>query len=288
MATFKINCCFMQIFRGIDATRAFITEEKKLNKRIGLVPTMGALHKGHLSLVSKSRIENELTIASIFVNPLQFNNPSDLLKYPRTVEQDLKFLKESGCHSVFIPAPDEMYKLPVSLSMNFGTLDKILEGKFRPGHFSGVGIVVAKLFNIIQPDIAYFGQKDYQQFLIIKQIVDDLSFPVQLKCGEIIREPDGLAMSSRNRRLSGEERVIAPMLYHTLLEVRKSLLHKSMAQLKEDVIKKTSKTIVKIEYLELANRENLQILQEYDNSIPSILLIAGHVGEVRLIDNMFV
>ena len=278
----------MQIFRGIDATRAFITEEKKLNKRIGLVPTMGALHKGHLSLVSKSRIENELTIASIFVNPLQFNNPSDLLKYPRTVEQDLKFLKESGCHSVFIPAPDEMYKLPVSLSMNFGTLDKILEGKFRPGHFSGVGIVVAKLFNIIQPDIAYFGQKDYQQFLIIKQIVDDLSFPVQLKCEAIIREPDGLAMSSRNRRLSGEERVIAPMLYHTLLEVRKSILHKSMAQLKEDVIKKTSKTIVKIEYLELGNRENLQILQKYDNSIPSILLIAGYVGEVRLIDNMFV
>jgi pantoate--beta-alanine ligase len=278
----------MQIFKGIDSTQTFISEEKKQSKRIGLVPTMGALHRGHLSLVAKSKVENDTTITSIFVNPIQFNNPSDLSKYPRTLEQDLKLLEESGCKSVFIPAPEEMYKKPVSLSLNFGDLDKIMEGKFRPGHFSGVGIVVSKLFNIIQPDIAYFGQKDYQQFLIIKQIVDDLIFHVQLRCEEIVREPDGLAMSSRNMRLSKDERAVAPVLFQTLMEAKEALSQKSLAQLKNDVIKKTSRAGVKIEYLELAHRENLQILHEYDNSIPSILLIAAFVGDVRLIDNMFV
>ena len=278
----------MQIFRGIDPARAFITEEKKLRKRIGLVPTMGALHAGHLSLVSKSMTENHTTIASIFVNPLQFNNPSDLSKYPRTLEKDLKLLEDSGCQSVFIPAPEEMYKKSVALSLNFGNLENSLEGKFRPGHFNGVGIVVAKLFNIIQPDVAYFGQKDYQQFLIIKQIADDLSFPIQLRCEEIVREPDGLAMSSRNMRLSKEERALAPILFQTLMEVKKSIPKKSISQLKDEVLKKTSMAGVKVDYIELANRENLQILPEYNNNIPSIILIAAYVGEVRLIDNMFV
>lgn len=232
--------------------------------------------------------QNDSTIVSIFVNPLQFNSPLDLSKYPRTLDHDLKLLEESGCQSVFIPPAEEMYKKPVALSMKFGALDNILEGKFRPGHFSGVGVVVAKLFNIIQPDVAYFGQKDYQQFLIIKQIADDLSFPIQLRCEEIVREPDGLAMSSRNMRLSKEERNLAPILYQTLLEVKKSLARKSLAQLKDEVIKKTLMASVKVDYIELATRENLQILQEYDNTIPSIILIAAYVGEVRLIDNMFV
>lgn len=278
----------MQIFRGIEATRRFISEEKKLSKSIGLVPTMGALHQGHLSLVAKSVHENDTTIASIFVNPLQFNNQSDLQNYPRPIDQDLLILKEAGCHAVFVPESAEMYKKPISLSLDFGDLDKILEGKFRPGHFNGVGIVVSKLFNIIQPDIAYFGQKDFQQFLIINKIVSDLNFPLQLKCEPIVREPDGLAMSSRNRRLSSDQRKISSTLYQILQETAIGLKENKLEELKRAAVKKSANLDIKLDYLELADRENLRILSQYDDTIPSILLIAAYIGEIRLIDNILV
>jgi pantoate--beta-alanine ligase len=249
---------------------------------------MGALHQGHLSLVAKSRKETESTIASIFVNPLQFNNPNDLDKYPRTIDRDLEMLDSAGCHSVFIPTSQIMYQKPTVLSLSFGNLDKILEGKFRPGHFSGVGVVVAKLFNIIQPDVAYFGQKDFQQFLIIKQIVEDLNFPIQLHSSEIIRESDGLAMSSRNQRLSREERVKASMIFKALTNAEGTVSHKKMDLVRKEAERELSESKIKLEYLELANRDNLELLQEYDSSIPAVLLIAAYIGEVRLIDNTFI
>ena len=278
----------MQIFKGIEATRAFIAEEKKLNKRIGLVPTMGALHQGHLRLASKSITENDATIASVFVNPLQFNSPDDLTKYPRTLDQDIKFLEEVGCNAVFVPSVEEMYKRNSPIKLDFGDLDKVLEGKYRPGHFSGVGVIVSKLFNIVQPDAAYFGQKDYQQFLIIKKLIEDLNFAVQLHCVEIMREQDGLAMSSRNQRLSASERSIAPILYQTLSHSAQAITQKPFQQLKTEAEIQFSKSNVRLEYFELADRENLKLLDTFDPSLPSILLIAAHIGEVRLIDNMFV
>jgi pantoate--beta-alanine ligase len=278
----------MQIFKDIEVTRSFIQSEKRAQKRIGLVPTMGALHNGHLSLVRKSLAETDSTIASIFVNPLQFNNAIDLDKYPRTIDRDLEMLASAGCHSAFIPTAKIMYQKPTALSLNFGELEKVLEGKFRPGHFSGVGVVVAKFFNIIQPDFAYFGQKDFQQFLIIKQMVDDLNFPLQVKCGEIVREADGLAMSSRNTRLSSAERKLAPILYQTLSKTKELLSTKKLDEIRMEATKKLTASNIKLEYLELANQETLQLLQTHDKSIPSILLIAAYVGEVRLIDNILI
>lgn len=278
----------MQILRDIASTREFIRAQKRGSKSIGLVPTMGALHQGHLSLVSRCAAENDVAVASIFVNPIQFNNPGDLAKYPRTLERDVELLTSAGCSAVFCPSSEEMYNTQPLISISFGAVDKILEGEFRPGHFSGVGIVVAKLFNILQPDAAYFGQKDYQQFLIVQQMVHDLSFPLNLVCADIVREPDGLAMSSRNQRLSPEQRKQAAMLFQVLSETKAHLGNRPLSQLKSEATQKLSAAGIRLEYLELAARENLSILPEYNSDIASLLLIAAFVGEVRLIDNLFV
>jgi pantoate--beta-alanine ligase len=278
----------MRILRDIASASEFIRIEKQAGKSIGLVPTMGALHPGHLNLVSRCATENDVAIASVFVNPIQFNNPNDLAKYPRTLERDIELLTSVGCTAVFCPAAEEMYNLQPIISINFGALEKVLEGEFRPGHFSGVGIVVAKLFNILQPDTAYFGQKDYQQFLVIRQLVRDISFPLKLVCTDIVREPDGLAMSSRNQRLSEEQRKKAALLFQVLSETKTLLGKKPLSKLKAEASEKLSAAGIRLEYLELASRENLSILPEYNSSTASLLLIAAVVGEVRLIDNLFV
>jgi pantoate--beta-alanine ligase len=278
----------MQILRDIDSVRSFILEQKRSKRKVGLVPTMGALHAGHLSLVSRSIQENDISIASIFVNPIQFNNPADLEKYPRTLDQDVELLNRVGCHAVFCPSAKDMYTTASSITLDFGKLDKVLEGEFRPGHFSGVGVVVAKLFNIIQPDVAYFGQKDYQQYLVISQLVQDLSFPVRLVCGEIIREENGLAMSSRNKRLSDEERKNAALLFRSLSQVKERLGHTSIESIRQEIKGTLFISNIRLEYLELADRSNLTLLKQYDPSTPAILLMAAYVGEIRLIDNIFV
>jgi pantoate--beta-alanine ligase len=278
----------MQILRDIASASEFIRIQKRAGKSIGLVPTMGALHLGHLSLVSRCATENDVAIASVFVNPIQFNNPGDLAKYPRTLERDVELLAGARCTAVFCPSTEEMYKMQPVLSVAFGHLDKILEGEFRPGHFSGVGIVVAKLFNILQPDTAYFGQKDYQQFLVIQQLVRDLSFPLNLVCADIVRESDGLAMSSRNQRLSSGQRKQAALLFQVLTDTKHQLGKNVFMHLKTEASQKLSAAGIRLEYFELASRENLSILSEYNSNTPSLLLIAAFVGEVRLIDNLFV
>ncbi len=278
----------MQVFRDIDSIQDFIRQQKQDGRKIGLVPTMGALHNGHLSLVKNSLAETDVTVASIFVNPIQFNNPSDLEKYPRTLESDVALLQSVGCHSVFHPTPSTIYPNLPQLKFDFGDLDKILEGGFRPGHFSGVGIVVSKLLNIIQPHVAYFGQKDYQQFMIINRLVQDLNFPVRLVCSEIVREPSGLAMSSRNQRLSPEERKTASALFRSLQLAKENLAIKDWVEIKNEVESTLIQLGVRLEYFELADQNNLAALQEFNRDIPSILLIAANVGQVRLIDNMFV
>ncbi|GHN00736.1 pantothenate synthetase [Cytophagales bacterium WSM2-2] len=275
----------MEIFKEIKPLKAFLSQ-KPNSISVGLVPTMGALHAGHLSLIEASRRENELTVCSVFVNPAQFNNTKDLEKYPRTLDHDLEMLKKSGCDVVFVPEIDEMYETTPSIKFDFGDLDKILEGEFRPGHFSGVALVVSKFFHIIKPTVAYFGQKDFQQFKIIEKLVKELKFDLQLRPMPIFRESDGLAMSSRNMRLNASERQKAIVFFQSLTEAKKMLKQgEKIAQVKE-AVKQKCRSIegVRLEYFELVNIENLKATESVTDK--SILLIAGFVGEVRLIDNL--
>lgn len=279
----------MHIFKEIKALRAFLKEKKARHQTVGLVPTMGALHQGHLALIEASKKANSITVCSIFVNPAQFNNQADLDKYPRTPERDITMLEGAGCDVVFIPEMQEVYTTPGRIKFDFGRLDKILEGEFRPGHFSGVGLIVSKLFNIVQPTRAYFGQKDFQQFRIVSQLVAELNFDLELVCAPTTREADGLALSSRNARLSADGRKQAQVLSQALFFACESVRHrKSLADIKATVKNMADAAGVRLEYFELADRENLNLLESVNVSVPSIFLIAGYVGEVRLIDNMLV
>jgi pantoate--beta-alanine ligase len=280
----------MQIFNEIEPLRAFLSRKKAEQLSIGLVATMGALHEGHLFLIKSSKAENQLTVATIYVNPTQFNNPGDLEKYPRPLEKDIVLLREGGCDILFCPNNLEMYSRSGTLKFDFGLLDKILEGEFRPGHFSGVALVVSKLFNIVQPSIAYFGQKDFQQFMIISRLVEELKFAIQLRCIPTLREPDGLAMSSRNLRLNEQERKKAVVLHRSLLVANQELKDgKSISEVKRAIGKIwEAERDIQLEYFAVAERENFILLDSVNSAIPSIMLIAGMVGDIRLIDNMMV
>lgn len=255
---------------------------------LGLVPTMGALHDGHLELVKRSVAENTLTAASIFVNPLQFNNPDDLAKYPRTLEADCVMLEAAGCDLVFAPSAEEMYAQPPVLKLDFGKLERAMEGAFRPGHFNGVGIVVARLFNIVQPDHAYFGQKDLQQTAVVRRLIADLAFPVELVVCPTVREADGLAMSSRNRRLSPEARMLAPFIFRTLNEAKDQLLAgESVKSVKQFVRGQfAGQPELLLEYFEVADANSLLPLNNRQPKGQTALCVAAELGEVRLIDNL--
>ncbi len=280
----------MQIFTKIEALKAYLRQKRANKQTIGLVPTMGALHAGHLFLVESSKAENQVTVGTVYVNPTQFNNASDLDKYPRSIESDMALLEKGGCDALFYPDNQEMYAKTSTVKIEFGDLDRVLEGKFRPGHFSGVALVVSKLFNIVQPDIAYFGQKDFQQFKIISRLVEELKFGVQLRCIPTLREPDGLAMSSRNLRLNEEERRKAIILFQSLSYAKEAIEQgKAWHRIKEDIQAKWDKEKgTKLDYVELADQENLILLDNVKDATSAIMLMAGFVGEVRLIDNMMV
>lgn len=280
----------MRVLKKGAEVRDYLDKHQVAGKTIGLVPTMGALHEGHLSLVLEAIQNNEITIVSIFVNPIQFNNSEDLEKYPISIEEDLKALESHGVDYVFMPSRLEMYPNTPTLKLSFGRLEKIMEGQFRPGHFSGVAIVVAKLFNILRPTRAYFGQKDLQQYKIIEQLVNDLSIPVELMMMPIIREANGLAMSSRNRRLSEAGRAAAGQIYSNLSEAAAALgsgadLVTVMATTKDRLDKIPG---LSTEYLELADHEDLRSAGT-DTAINRLVLcFAGYIEEVRLIDNVIV
>ena len=206
----------MQTITTAAALTAAIQEAKQAHKTIGLVPTMGALHDGHLSLVNRARNENDLVVVSVFVNPIQFNNKEDLAKYPRTVEADCEKLAAAGADIAFVPTVEEMYPEPVTTVYHFGPLEEVMEGSRRPGHFSGVAVVVRRLFDLAQPDRAYFGEKDFQQIAIIRNLLEQIKYPIELVPCPIVRADDGLALSSRNMRLSPEARAVAPTIYATL------------------------------------------------------------------------
>ncbi|HEY9048662.1 MAG TPA: pantoate--beta-alanine ligase [Ohtaekwangia sp.] len=279
----------MEIFKQIAPLKAFINAQKHRGQSIGLVPTMGALHAGHLSLIEASKKQNSITVCSIYVNPTQFNNPADLLKYPRTFDKDTLLLEKVECDAVFYPESTEMYPEKSLIKFDFSHLDKVMEGKFRPGHFSGVALVVSKLFNIVEPDHAYFGQKDWQQFAVIRQLVDELKFNLTLHSQPTSRETDGLAMSSRNQRLNEQQRRDAIVFHQSLLAAKDALragksITEARAIVKEILEQKPG---IKLEYFEVAESKNLNLLENVKDSDQPIMCIAGFVGEIRLIDNMF-
>jgi pantoate--beta-alanine ligase len=280
----------MEIFKQIAPLKAFLRGVRLQGKSIGMVPTMGALHTGHLSLIKASQEQNQITVCTVFVNPTQFNNANDLLKYPRSLGKDTEMLEEVRCDVLFCPEIIEIYPAKSSIRIDFGELDKIMEGKFRPGHFSGVGVVVSKLLHIVDPQHVYFGQKDWQQFAILRQLVEELNFNVQIHSIPTLRESDGLALSSRNLRLTASQRPHATVFYRALLSARTSLKSGSSIEKVQKMVKKMVEEHpeVTLEYFEVAESKNLNLVENVERADQPIMCIAGYVGEVRLIDNMFV
>ena len=277
----------MEVCHSIATTRQWLAGERSTGKSIGLVPTMGALHKGHLELIKTARRENDLAGCSIFVNPIQFNNQEDLTKYPRTLDNDLQLLKRTGCHLVFAPSVEEMYPEPVTKKYDFGVLERVMEGAHRPGHFNGVAVVVKKLLDIFQPDRAYFGEKDFQQFRIIQTLVRMENLPVEIVPCPTIREADGLAMSSRNRRLNADERKIAPEIYRTLIHAKDLAGKIPVAELKRISVARLENLGFRVDYFEIADTGFLQPVETWEGTPGVIACIAAFLGNVRLTVNMF-
>jgi pantoate--beta-alanine ligase len=276
------------LFTHITPLKAFIAGQKAKGRTIGFVPTMGALHSGHVSLIHQSKQQTDLTVCSIFVNPTQFNNPEDLFKYPRTIEQDIIKLAEAGCDVLFHPAPVEMYPSGYTTeAYNWGAVTHNLEGLFRPGHFDGVITIVQRLFHIVEPDKAFFGQKDFQQIAVVKQMVKVFNMPVSIVIGKTLREPDGLAMSSRNVRLTAQERKQALVISKAVFYIRDNI-----GTVELDLVLSNAKkmleevSVISLEYLSVVDPDTLEPV---NNDVPGqkcVALIAAWCGNVRLIDNM--
>ncbi len=277
----------IQVFNYIDDIQKFLKSEREKGCSVGFVPTMGALHEGHLSLVRRAKKENDIVAVSVFVNPVQFNNPTDFEKYPRTLNKDIVMLQDAGCDVVFAPSEKEMYPAPVNDKYSFGELENVMEGVCRPGHFNGVAIVVRKFFDIVMPDRAYFGEKDFQQLAIIRKLVADFSFDINIVSCDIVRENDGLAMSSRNMRLSPQERAVAPLIFKVLSEVtalKDRLSHEEMQQLA--LQKNADNKDFDVEYVEIADETSLKSINSWDCCEHARIFVAMQLGPVRLIDNL--
>jgi pantoate--beta-alanine ligase len=277
----------MIIFKKVSDLRDHLANSLAKKQLTGFVPTMGALHPGHLSLISNSKKENDITVCSIFVNPTQFNDPEDYKKYPITLEEDIFQLEIIGCDILFLPSTDEIYPAGAeNKQFDLGYIETILEGEYRPGHFQGVCMIVEKLLNIVNPRTLYLGQKDYQQCMVIKKLVEIMKSPADIRICPIFREKDGLAMSSRNRRLNGEERAKAITIYETLLLLKKDIAKGSLHDLKEQTLAKLKQQGFKPDYVEIADPKTLRPLNEWDSRNGAVGLIAAYLNDVRLIDNM--
>lgn len=256
-------------------------------KTVGFVPTMGALHEGHTSLIQRAKKENELLVVSIFVNPTQFSDPIDLENYPRKMDDDLKLLQSLEVDVAFTPSVKEMYPEDDHTSFDLGHLDKVMEGKYREGHFKGVTQIVSKLFETIRPDRAYFGQKDFQQLVIIRKLVGLMGLDTAIVSCPIVREPDGLAMSSRNELLTREERKAAPFIYITLKIAREKKAVLSPAELKSWVEEQfENQPLMKLDYFEIVDDQQLRPIEQWSEDVNKVGCIAVRLGGVRLIDNV--
>jgi pantoate--beta-alanine ligase len=277
----------LKTFTTKKSLQQYLQQIKALNQTVGFVPTLGALHQGHLSLIEFAQQQNDITVCSIFVNPSQFNDPKDLEKYPRTIEADIKLLEQVKCDILFNPEVNEMYDGNEHWHLNIGETEHLLEGEFRPGHYQGVTQIVNKLFNIVNPDAAYFGQKDYQQFLIISKMVTMLNMPVKLVMCPIKRETDGLAMSSRNIHLTPDDRRHALILSKALNWLKDNFNQHNIPALKEEAEQMiNAQPGVELDYFAIADGDTLHPANEGTKSI--VALVAAKVGKTRLIDNIVI
>ena len=286
----------MEVIDSVKELKKRVSDFRKENKKIGLVPTMGALHNGHASLVRKSTDENDVTVVSVFVNPTQFNDKNDLEKYPRTLDADCRLLESLGATLVFAPSVDEIYPEPDTKTFSYPPTDSVMEGAFRPGHFNGVCQIVSKLFMFVEPDNAYFGEKDFQQIAVIKAMVNDYRTKdtdwakrLNIRPCPIVREDDGLALSSRNTLLTEEERGIAPYIYSVLSESVDYSRSHSVEETKNMVVEKIDKKEgLKVQYYEIVNADTLQTVSSWDEAEHVQGCITVFCGDtpIRLIDNI--
>lgn len=277
----------MTIVTTISELHTILGKVRTSGQSIGFVPTMGALHDGHMSLVKQSVAENDQTVVSVFVNPTQFNDKKDLATYPRTFEADSALLEAGGCDIVFAPSENEMYPEPDMRVFEFGAIAEVMEGAHRPGHFNGVAQIVSKLFDAVKPDNAYFGEKDFQQVAIIREMVKQLNMPVNIVACPIFRESDGLALSSRNVRLTPKGREIAPYIYAFLKESRKFVPEKTVSEVTKFVVDHINAIDgMEVEYYLIVNAETLQPITNWSDASKVVGCITVYCGDVRLIDNI--
>ena len=278
----------MILFKKTIDLHSFLDERRKKGIAIGYVPTMGALHKGHISLIVNSKIVNPITICSIFVNPTQFNNPKDLEKYPVTLEKDIDLLEQNGCGVLFLPSVAEMYPNGFNNLQHYelGYLETVLEGKYRPGHFQGVCQVINRLLEIVQPGNLYLGQKDYQQCMVIKRLIELVQMKINVIICSTLREDDGLAMSSRNMHLNKPERERAAKISETLLFIKKEIKAGYIEDLKERAFQYLAAEGFRVDYVAIADADSLEFLEYWDGKRKIVALAAAYLNEIRLIDNM--
>ena len=277
----------MKVLKSKKTLIDYVERQREMGKKIGFAPTMGALHEGHLSLYKAAKKENDEVISSIFVNPTQFNNPDDFQKYPKTLEKDLELLEKAGVDAVYVPNVEEMYPDGLnSKKYDFDGLENEMEGKYRPGHFDGVGTIVEELFRQVQPHNAYFGEKDYQQLAIIKKMVEKTKLPVKIHGVPTLREEDGLAMSSRNVRLTETQRKEATIIYETLTKVKEWFKVISLEEIKQKVTDIFRNSNFELEYFVIADEEMLKEANAIDEDKEYRAFIVAYADTVRLIDNM--
>lgn len=278
----------MILFKKTDRFQAYLQNARSKRNSIGFVPTMGALHSGHISLVTASKKDNQVTAASIFVNPAQFNDKKDFEKYPITIEKDIEWLITAGCDALFLPSAEEVYPNGYSQPSQYdlGYLETILEGKYRPGHFQGVCKVMNRLLDIVQPDNLYMGQKDYQQCMVVKRLITIMQSATILHTCPTLREADGLAMSSRNTRLSPEERKKAVAISATLNNIKNDIKPGELSAVIDDSIARLADLQFTVDYVAIADAETLELLTQWNGKEKIVALIAAFQNEVRLIDNM--
>ncbi len=277
----------MRVVKTISELKSLISGYKQENKTVGLVPTMGALHAGHKSLVDRARKENDIVVVSVFVNPTQFNNKQDLATYPRTEERDCALLEAAGCDVVFMPAVEEVYPEPDNRQFDLGAVAEVMEGAHRPGHFNGVAQIVSKLFGFVEPDRAYFGEKDFQQIAVIRKMVQLEGFKLQIVACPIKREDDGLALSSRNVRLTAEQRQLAPNIYRVLKESCNFAKSHTVAETEKFVVDSLNALPrMEVEYYSIVDALTMQPVSDWADADSITGCITVYCGEVRLIDNI--
>lgn len=277
----------MKLLKSADALSSLVLQSRQKGLSVGFVPTMGALHQGHISLIEKSRADNNISICSIYVNPTQFNNAEDFKKYPKTIENDINLLEKWGCDVLFLPETDEVYSKEFVINhYNLGYLESLLEGKYRPGHFQGVCQVVHRLLQIVMPDKLYLGRKDYQQCMVISKMIELKEINTEVVICPTLREPDGLAMSSRNLRLNETQRITAVQIFKTMQMIRKEITPGNLYQLKQKAVKILTDAGFRVDYVEIADAGSLEPIIEWNGQQKAVTLVAAFLDDIRLIDNL--